>query len=345
MKKWCKYFVNLNYDVYIVSFEQADIRDVTVIYVNSGAGAEDSDSNKIKYLFKASEVKKIIKKIDPQIVSVHYATSYGTVAALSGIKGYYLSVWGSDIYDFPKKSFVHKLMLRYSLSKAAYLMSTSVAMATEGKKYTNKEFIITPFGVDMDLFNPSKRNREDNSDFIIGTVKGLYYKYGIDYLLKAVRIIRDEHRDIPLKVRIAGDGKDRGEFIRLAEELQISDCINWLGFISQNEAAKEWANMDVAVIPSVLESESFGVAAVEAEACGTPVVISNIPGLMEATKPDISSIVVPRMDERALADAIVSLFENPEMRKQLGKNGRDFVKERYEINNCFQKIENTFIRK
>lgn len=75
----------------------------------------------------------------------------------------------------------------------------------------------------------------------------------------------------------------------MAEQLEIADIVTWLGFIPQEEAACEWANMDVAVIPSL--QESFGVSAVEAQACQIPVIISNVPGLKEATRPQISSVV------------------------------------------------------
>ena len=78
--------------------------------------------------------------------------------------------------------------------------------------------------------------------------------------------------------------------------MEIDSIVKWLGFISQEDAAKEWANMDIGIIPSVSDSESFGVSAVECQACGVPVIISDIPGLEESTCPGKSSLVVPRGD-------------------------------------------------
>lgn len=114
------------------------------------------------------------------------------------------------------------------------------------------------------------------------------------------------------------------------------------GFISQENAAKEWANMDLAIVPSTLESESFGVSAVEAEACGTPVIISDIPGLMEATLPGVTSVVIPRRNEEALANAIVKLYNDSEERLTLGVEGRKFACSTYELNKCFEKPECEF---
>ena len=338
-KKWANWFTNRGHEVHVVSFIKDEIEGVKVHFIDTGASAEGSDTSKLKYLLSAGKMKRIVKAIKPDIINVHYATSYGTVAALSGIKSYILSVWGMDIYDFPKKSFLHKLMLEFSLKRASKLFSTSKAMAKEGKKYTKKKFVITPFGVDMDLFNPDKRTRDTSDNkLVVGTIKGLTEKYGISYILKSVAIVR-KAIDVPVELRLAGKGAQEAEYKRLAKDLGIDDITNWLGFISQEEAANEWANMDIALIPSTLESESFGVSAVEAQACGTPVIISDIPGLMEATVPEKTSIVVKRKDERELADAIISLYKDKERRKLLSERGRAFVCNTYELNSCFEKIE------
>ena len=209
-------------------------------------------------------------------------------------------------------------------------------------KLTKKEFEITPFGVDLDLFNPNKKIRNKNDGvFIVGTVKALSDKYGISYILKAVSLIRQKYPEIPIQLRIAGKGPQEQEYKELAEKLMIQDITTWLGFISQENAAIEWANMDIAVIPS--ESESFGVSAVEAQACGVPVIISDIPGLMEATKPEKTSFVVHRKSEKELADAIVELYKDDKKRQEFGVQGRKYVEKMYELHNCFIKIENLYI--
>ncbi len=333
-KKWTNWFVSRGHEVHIVSFIKDTIPNAKVHFIDTGANADGSDASKVKYLFKARKIKKIVDSIKPDIVNVHYATSYGTAAALSGIKNYVLSVWGSDIYDFPKKSILHKLMLEFSLKRAKWLFSTSKAMAVEGNKYTRKKFIITPFGVDMELFNPNKRTRSaSDNKLVIGTIKGLTDKYGISYILKAAAIVRKK-TDIQIELRIAGKGPQEQEYKKLAKELNIS----------QEEAAKEWANMDIALVPSTLESESFGVSAVEAQACGTPVIISDIPGLMEATLPNETSIVVKRKNERQLADAIIALYNNREKQKALSERGREFVCSTYELGMCFEKIEKYYYK-
>ena len=339
-KKWCKYFFNEGHDVSVISLVPLDGEINAQVYdLSVGVEASSSDWRKLAYFKNVLKIRKLIAQIHPDIINVHYATSYGTLAALAGLKHYIVSVWGSDVYDFPQKSWLHKKMLEFSLKRAGKLFSTSQAMADEAAKYTDKPFEITPFGVDMDLFTPKRRKCHDN-DFVIGTVKTLSPKYGIATLLKAAAKVRREHGEIPLKIRIAGRGSHEKDYHELASNLGLDGCLTWLGFISQEQAADEWVNLDCAIIPS--ELESFGVSAVEAQSCGCPVIISDIPGLMEATKPGETSLVIHRGDVGELAEAIVKLYQEPELRKKMGEAGRAYVQEHYELNDCFAKVERLF---
>lgn len=341
-KKWCNWFIKNGDEVHVISFIKDTIDGATVHYINTGATATSSDRQKIRYLFHGREIRKIIKEIQPDIINAHYASSYGAATALAGINNFFLSVWGLDIYDFPRKSFIHKKLIEFTLSRASHIMSTSKAMAEETHKYTRKPIEITPFGVDMDLFNPSKRNRSDGN-FVIGNIKKLTSKYGIDYLLKAVAIVKEDRPDIPIKVRIAGNGPEEQTLKKLSKDLNLTEIVTWLGFISQTEAANEWANFDVGVISSVSSSESFGVSAVECQASSVPVIITDPLGLQEATIPGKTSIVVPRKNEKALAEAIIDLYDHPEKRKNMGAAGRAFVASEYELNKCFKHIDEIFL--
>ena len=343
-RKWCAWFLAQGYEVSVVSFTEGEIPGVSVFCIDTGAGVEDSDLSKLRYLTAWRKIRKTVEGIGPDLISVHYATSYGTAAGIAGLKNYALSVWGGDVYTFPHKSPMHRALLQYSLEHAACLLSTSAAMAREVGKYTDKKFYVTPFGVKTELFSPERRSREENDGrFVIGTVKALKPKYGIDVLLKAVALVKQQHPEIPVELRIAGEGPCEAEYRRLTAELGIEEITKWLGFISQEDAATEWANMDIAVVPSVTDSESFGVSAVEAEACRIPVIISDVPGLMEATQPGVTSIVVTRRSAEALADAIVLLYQNPEVRKRMGEAGRKLAVEKFDYQLCFENIEKIFL--
>ena len=342
MRKWCEYFSTQGHEVHVLSFWPGENQFAQCHLLPHLVNPDGKQWTKVRYLSQGRAIRNIVSKLKPDIIHVHYASSYGVTCAFAGIEDYFLSIWGSDIYDFPTTSFLHKYLISRALRQPKYLLSTSRAMASEAHKYTSRKFEITPFGVDIDLFTPEKRTRRNDGVFIVGTVKTLSPKYGIDNILKACRLVLDRRPNLPIQIQIAGSGPQESELRTLAHDLDLDGRVKWLGFISQMEAAIAWANMDVAIIPSVLESESFGVAAVEAQACAIPVIVSDIPGLMESTFPQVSSMVFARGNVDQLSCAIEFLYDNPAKRKQMGIQGRIYVKQNFEYNHCFQHISDLY---
>jgi glycosyltransferase involved in cell wall biosynthesis len=158
----------------------------------------DGDFLKLMYLAAFPKLKKIIRTFKPDILHAHYAASYGVIGAFTGFHPFILSVWGIDILTFPKNSVLHKKMIEYSLKKADNVLATSSYLAKETNKYTNKDILITPFGIDTEEFKPKIVDpifMED--DIVIGTIKSMERKYGIEYLIKSFSIVK---KNINIKI-------------------------------------------------------------------------------------------------------------------------------------------------
>lgn len=361
--KWSRFFSERGFRICVLTLEECTnqelltIPNVEVHFLENGSARMGAESQKLGYLTTVKRAKQLMAEFNPDIVHAHFASSYGLICALSCKQPFYLSVWGNDVYRFPRKTPLHRALLKHALSRCTWLFSTSEAMAAETHKYTRKPIEITPFGVDMELFNPAAGQAAKASAdaataagegaagegaagkrVVVGTVKSLEPKYGIDVLLRAVRMTLDVRPDLDLQLRIAGEGTKADEYRALADELGLHDRVAWLGFISQPEAAAEWAGFDIAAVPSIDESESFGVSAVEAQACGTALVISDIPGLMEACNGGKNALVVPRGNAEELAAAIIELADNPRLRASMGAQGRAYVEQAYEVTACFEKV-------
>ena len=115
-KKMCEYFANKGYDVSVISLNDGEIPNVKVYSMKVETLYSGSAFSKIHYLGKLKKIKKIVKEINPDILHAHYASSYGLIAALINFKPTILSVWGSDVYDFPKESFINKEVLKYNMA-------------------------------------------------------------------------------------------------------------------------------------------------------------------------------------------------------------------------------------
>lgn len=339
--KWLNYFVPKGYDIHVISFGKGEYEGVTVysLDVQDSVMKKNSNKGKLEYLKKIKRVKQLIKEINPDILHAHYASSYGLLGAVANYHPYIVSVCGSDIYDFPIKSTIHKFIIKYNLKKADYILSTSNVMKKETQKYTNKSIQVAPFGVDINKFIPNKAEKEE---IVIGTIKTLEEKYGIQYLVKAFKDVKERNKDLKLKLRIGGRGSQEDYLKELAKEFSISEDVTFLGFVKPQDVIKEFQNFDLAVFPSTLDNESFGITAVEAEACGTPVVVTDVGGLIEFTKPNVTSLVAKKNSIEDLAEKIETLVRNKELRMKMGVNARQFVEENYSLEDNFNYVDEIY---
>ncbi len=130
--------------------------------------------SKVFYLKAIPQLKALIKNSKPDIIHAHYASSYGFLGALMNFHPFVISVWGSDVIDFPKTSILHKELFKFNLWKADRILSTSRFMADLISKYTSKEIFITPFGIDLELFKPQPKSNFyfKKDEIVVGCIKG-----------------------------------------------------------------------------------------------------------------------------------------------------------------------------
>lgn len=276
--------------------------------------------------------RRIIREINPDIVHGHYLTYYGLPTALSGNYPKVLSAWGSDIIADWRSSLLLKLIVKISLKKADVITCTSNYLCDLTSKLApnNAKIIKIPFGIDINYFDPSRYSIKKTECHTIGIAKYLKPVYGYEYLLKALHIIKKVIPNIQLLIAGKGQSAYEKELKKLAENLDISDNIKWMGEIEHNEMPKFLAKLDVFVMPSL--SESFGVAALEAEAMELPVVSTNVGGIPEVVKHNNTGLLVKPKDSKRLAEAIIKLLRDKKLCKEMGKAGRKFVEENYDWN-------------
>lgn len=317
LSKYDKKQYNYNFKIEVTDFS------------NSAKKRKDGSLLKTSYLTTIPKLKKKITEFRPDILHAHSASSYGFLGALSGFNPYFISTWGSDVFIFPKKSLLHKNILKYSLHKADAIFSTSKIMREEASKYSRKIINVISFGVDTDLFKPkSVINKIENADVIIGTVKTLDYNYGIEFLIESFSIIVKKYPEKKIKLLIVGGGSMENELKRLAKKLDVYDQTLFTGGVSYTEVPSYHDMIDITVFPS--KSESFGVSALEASACEKPIIVSNVGGLPEVIDSDKTGFLFESGNVMELANKIELLLLNPDLRKRLGKAGREFVMQNYD---------------
>lgn len=295
----------------------------------------------VGYYLLARAVKKIIKNIQPDVLNAHYASGYGTTARLVNWHPYVLSVWGADVYEFPDKSVIHRNLIKKNVLAADLVASTSHCMGQRVKEVVGEELEIeiTPFGVDTSKFKPTENNK-GGAPFVIGTVKVLAKKYGIDILIQAFAKFIEEYKLKPesSRLRIVGKGPEEQNLKALVDSLSISDYVDFVGRVPHDQVPIELNKMDVYAALSRFDGESFGVAVIEASACGIPVVVSDVGGLPEVVKDKITGYVVNREDLEVSSKAISYLYANPKIRHEMSKVSSLHVQDNYSWLACIDKM-------
>jgi len=290
-----------------------------------------SSLSKIKYLKAVPRLKKIIQKFNPDILHAHYATSYGLIGALTGFHPYLISAWGSDLMDFPSKSFLHEKLIKYIFSKTDQVLVTSATLNDYAKKFTSKKIEIIPFGVDTNKFKPMMGESVFKTDcLVIGAVKSMEPVYGMDTLIKAFAQSNLERPENNLRLLLVGSGSMETSYKQLAREMKLEEKVFFAGRVLHSELPKYYNMIDIFV--NISNNESFGVSVLEASACEKPVIVSAVGGLNEVVEENVTGFFVKPGDIPGAARTMEKLILNPELRSRLGQEGRKMVERKYNWN-------------
>jgi len=195
-------------------------------------------------------------------------------------------------------------------------------------------------GLRIEKFKFSSKNIQSGELIKILTIARLVEKKGHRYVIEALARIIPKYKNIIYI--IAGDGPLRRDLEMLALERGIKANVKFLGAVGEEEVIKLYQEAHIFVLTSVTASnqdrEGQALVLQEAQACGLPVVSTYHNGVPEGIVDGKSGFLVPEKDVEALAERLEYLIQHPELWPQLGREGRKFVEERYDIRRLTQRL-------
>jgi glycosyltransferase involved in cell wall biosynthesis len=184
---------------------------------------------------------------------------------------------------------------------------------------------IVPVGVDQQTFRPLPHVTRV-AGRIMTTASADVPMKGLVPLLEAIAKLRVEREDVHLVV--IGKQKDKSKIPAVLERLGLEHAVEFVSGVAQERIIELYAEAQVAVVPSLYEG--FSLPAIEAMACGVPLVATTGGALPEVVGPDgEAALSVPTNDPSALALAIGRLLDDAELRARIGEAGRDRVLDRF----------------
>ncbi len=324
-RRWVRYFLERGNEILVLSRYEASIPETKVLPWPK-VTSENWLIRKFEVLRNAWVFRSMVRAFEPDIVHIHYIPNdIINLLWYWGMKNLFVSPWGSDIInDYSAEIEGSSFYRRFLFRQARVITATSHFLADVTRHYTDKEIHVVPFGVDCQMFRPTERINM-TSAVTLGFVKHLRAKYGPEYLIRAMGLVVDRHPQT--RLLMAGSGELRSQLEKLTEQLGLTRNISFLGAVEHRQVPEILKNVDIFVMPSV--REEFGVAAVEAQAMEIPVVATQVGGLPEVVRDGITGILVEPRNPAQLATAIIELIENPENRREMGKEGRKHVLSHY----------------
>ncbi len=276
----------------------------------------------------ASKMVEVAEFENLDLLHVHYAIPHATSAylakqMLNGKKDLKIitTLHGTDITLVGlEPSFLP--LVKFSIEQSDGV--TAVSRFLKEKTITNyscdKDIKVIPNFVDTDLYKPQvngefkKHIADENEKLLVHTSNFRVVKRVTD----TIKIFEKIHDKIPSKLILVGDGPDRSECERLCRQKGLDDKVKFLG--KQDALVEILTSSDIFLIPS--QSESFGLAALEAMACGLPVISSSVGGLPELIRHNESGFIAEIGDIDRMAKYTLELLSNERKYKMFSDNAR-----------------------
>ncbi len=325
-ERWLRYFVERGHDVHLLTVQPAPIEGVTIHDIRTGIPFKP-----LHYAVALCKVRRILRRIQPDLLHTHFLTGYGYWGACSRFHPFIMTVWGDDVYTTPHESFLKAKLARTVLRRADLITGDSqdildhvVAMGGEATKCR-----LVQWGVDLDRFGPNAPSavREKlgipvDSPLVISIRSFTQAYYNIDIIVRSIPAVLSERP--ATHFIIAGNEGDDSELRGLASELEIGSNVHFVGRIPHQELPGYLVASDIFLtVPSV---DATPVSLLEGMACGTAVIISNLPSALEWVTHEESGLVVEAGNRTELESAILRLIDRPEMRARFGRIGVEKVR-------------------
>ncbi len=182
--------------------------------------------------------------------------------------------------------------------------------------------------VDPDFFCPGETKAEAGSRPLRLVGAGsLIWRKGFEYAIRAVAQLRD--RGVATRLELVGEGRDRQRLLFAIDDLGLTDRVVLAGKKSPQELRESLCQSDVFLLPSL--SEGISNAALEAMACGLPVVASDCGGMSEAIADRRDGLLVPPCDADAIVAAVERLVGDAALRARLGRAARERVEKDFRL--------------
>ncbi len=286
--------------------------------------------------------RKLCKEVD--IVHIHHPDPLSTMALIFTKPKKLVVHWHSDIVRQRVLKIFFMPLQNMLLKKANVVIATSeiYAQNSQDLKGLSEKIKVIPLGIvkpkEDVSFTKTLKKKYENSRVVFALGRLVSYK-GFEYLIRAAALLPGN-----VKVVIGGSGPRKKELERLINELNLKGKVELLGFVEEEKIASYYRITDVFCLPSISKNEAFGVVMLEAFSFGLPVVSTNIKGsgVNFVNEHNKTGIVCNPQDPQGLAEAILKIFENDNLKRKFSENALMRF-EQFDMNTSARGVSSVYI--
>lgn len=353
MHGWEAYFVRAGYEVHLLTWHQPDVPSsaeesgVQIHYLPAQGPLNRRGLRVARSFWAGLYIRSLVSRYSIDLVHAHQVIPYGFWAALSGVRPLVLTAWGSDLLTEPYASPRAMRYTKYALHHADLLTADSdhlrkAAVALGCRAPTQ----VVQLGVDTDVYKPGDKVEArrwlgfDPTAPLVLSPRALSPVYNIETILASVPLVL---REVPTANYVLkyGYAAGREDAVRQRiNELGLADKVRMEGFTGGNSMVAYYVAADVCV--SVASSDSSPKSVLEAMACGTPVVLSDLPWVHERIADEHEALLIPPRDPAALAAATTRLLKDATLRATLSEAGRCMVVEHADYHQSMAEMDRLY---
>jgi glycosyltransferase involved in cell wall biosynthesis len=283
-------------------------------------------------------VNKIFRSVEPQIDIVHIHSPLPPIIETS--LPIITTVHTPMLVDFSyvKITSLYSILSKISAKLVSYsielklvqtsdiVTTVSKSIAQELKKYyvDTDRVVVIGNGVDEEFFVPAQKGIENGNKYIVYAGR-IEREKGLFDLIECGKYICDQRSDISFL--LAGKGRDLEALKKKVKKLGLQDKVIFLGQMGRDQLVRLYQQSTIFAFPSY--HEGLPTVLLEAMACGLPIIATNVRGNRDLISPGKNGILVSPRSPKEMADAISMLLNDDEMRKELGKNARKTIEEKF----------------
>jgi len=323
-EKWSNTFADRGNEIYLISFFENNNLSQKVSFIKVDCKIK---GQRKKFLLNFLKIKKIVRKIKPDIIHAIQVTRQGFLETLINYHPYIVTAIGSDVFIEPKKSKIERWIVQRCFDKADLVTSMAEHMTEYIKtnfRIDEKKMITLPWGCDTKIFNLENRKVNESEPIILSTRSMTNEIYNQKLIIDAIPLVLKEIP--PAKFVFIGDGYLRSKYEKICEDLNVKSSVKFLGWQTAEQIAN-WLKKSMIFI-SVARSDGNNISLNEAMACGCFPICSDIPANRQWYKEPDGGFFVNPDEYEELAEKIIRAIKNRKLREQAIKINSQTVLER-----------------